>query len=377
MRRLVMCLVGAASMLAAPAAQATQYEDYRDTFASGDYSGNDGSLDFSGSWTELADPGGGGHSSGWVRVGSDGCSSDGCLHIDGDGLVLQTFGIRRSADLSLFEVAELCYDLEIDPRGPTTTELHVQVRIGGTWHTIAEHNLATSTDTSVMIPISDYLTAGFQLRFIVPDVLDGGLLGLDLLYTGDATVDNVTVRGIVASGGSTTSTTSTTSPKTTTTSAPPGQPTTTTSPNGSSPTTSAGPPGPSSTVGSGGQGAPLPGETTPLPGETTTTEANTTTTTANSTSTMSGVGGGPSGPSSGSGLREASVGLLADYQPGMIGDLDLHDVEVLGVDLAVDFSMVVELFETAKVWIAILVLVVTAAIVSGMDRRRRSRQPSS
>jgi hypothetical protein len=51
-------------------------------------------------------------------------------------------------------------------------------------------------------------------------------------------------------------------------------------------------------------------------------------------------------------------------------------VDVLGADLGVDFSLAVEIFEAAKVWIAVLVLMVTAAVVSGMDRKRRSRQPS-
>jgi hypothetical protein len=128
-------------------------------------------------------------------------------------------------------------------------------------------------------------------------------------------------------------------------------------------------------VAPGGQtGSALPGETT-----STTTPAATTTTTSEATSTTAGVGGGggPAGPSSEGGLREAAVGLLADYQPGMAGDLNLEGVEVLGADLAVDFSLAVEIFEAAKVWIAVLVLMVTAAVVSGMDRKRRSRQPSA
>jgi hypothetical protein len=158
MRRLFVCLVATVVTLPALAAMATEYQDNRDTFGSGTNSGNDGSFDFPGPWVEFADSGGGGHSSGWVRVGSDGVAA-------------------------------------------------------------------------------------------------------------------------------------------------PGQ---------------------------------------------------------------------PPGPSSGSGLRDAGIGLLADYQTGMMVDLDLQNVEVLGADLVVDFSLAVEIFEAARVWIAILVLMVTAAVVSGMDRRRRS-----
>ena len=47
---------------------------------------------------------------------------------------------------------------------------------------------------------------------------------------------------------------------------------------------------------------------------------------------------------------------------------DMAEVEVLGAELTADFSLAVEAFEGAKVWIAVLTLLIGAAIVSGMAR---------
>jgi hypothetical protein len=64
---------------------------------------------------------------------------------------------------------------------------------------------------------------------------------------------------------------------------------------------------------------------------------------------------------------------MADYRPGSMGAPDTQPVEVLGVELDVDFSLAVEVFEAARLWIAILVLLITAALVSSLDRRRTAR----
>jgi hypothetical protein len=374
MRRALPGLLVLALLAPALTAAATEYEDYRDTFESGGYSGNDGSLEFNGPWAESGDPGGGGAGGGLIHVGPDGCSGE-CLHIEGTGLVLAPYHIERRADLSLFEAAELCYDLEIDPSGLTTTELWVQVRKGSTWYTVKKHDLADETDTSVMIPISDYLTEGFKVRFYVPNALDE-LLGLNLVFTGSATVDNVTIRGIVeheettTTSTTSTSTTSTTSTSTTSTSAPVKTTTTTA---GSTPTTTGSRPTTTTTLGEGAD-ISTPGGSAQTT-VTTTDAAGVTTTTVGSTSTTvaAGVFAPAAGPPPGSGLREPAVGLIADHRPGSMGSLSTDPVEVLGIELDVDFSLAVEVFEAARLWIAILVLLITAALVSGMERRRSIR----
>lgn len=61
---------------------------------------------------------------------------------------------------------------------------------------------------------------------------------------------------------------------------------------------------------------------------------------------------------------------MADYRGGMMGDVDMGDAEVLGVELSADFSMAVEVFETARIWLAVLALMVAAAIIAGVDKHR-------
>lgn len=372
MRRALLGLLVLALLVPALSAAATEYQDYRDTFENGGYSGNYGSLEFNGPWVET-DPGQGGPGNGLIHIGPEGCSGK-CLHIEGNGVVLAPYHIERRADLSLFQVAELCYDIEIDNQGLTTTELWVQVRKGSTWYTVKKHSLASDADTSVMIPISDYLTEGFKVRFYVPNALDE-LLGLNLLFTGSASIDNVTIRGIVeeeeptTTSTSSTSTTSTTSTSTTSTTAP-GKATTTTK--GSTPTTT----GPGRTTTTTRDESPTTSSASGPSETTNTTGANaTTTTTVGSTTTTVAAGGvaPTAGPPPGSGLREPAVGLMADYRPGSMGAPDTQPVEVLGVELDVDFSLAVEVFEAARLWIAILVLLITAALVSSLDRRRTAR----
>ena len=53
----------------------------------------------------------------------------------------------------------------------------------------------------------------------------------------------------------------------------------------------------------------------------------------------------------------------------------MEEVEVLGAELTADFSLAAEAFEVAKLWIALLTLVIGAVIVSGMDSRRARNSP--
>lgn len=62
--------------------------------------------------------------------------------------------------------------------------------------------------------------------------------------------------------------------------------------------------------------------------------------------------------------------MMADYRPGVIAGAYPDDVEVLGVEVEADFSLAVEAFEEARLWFAILSLIIAAAVVGGMDRKR-------
>ncbi len=349
-------------MTTALSVTATESGQYRDDFGDGNYSGNDGSLEFSGPWAEFGDTGGPG--GGNVHVGPDYCSNNDCLHIEGGegllnlGLVAASYGVQRAADLSMFTSAELCFVIQIIPQeGITTAELWVQVYDGSRWVTIKEYDLAQSTNHHKTLDVTSYLSEAFQVRFKVPNAVDSGLLGLDLFYNGYTTIDRVEIYG--ESPAATTTTTSTTSTTSTTLAS-----TATTKPGATTTTTTA------ATDTSGADGAGVTPTTTVRAGSS--EETTTTTTPGDDTSTtVVAIAGGPPTPPANSGLRDPGTGLLANYSEGMMGDM--AEVEVLGAELTADFSLAVEAFEGAKVWIAVLTLLIGAAIVSGMDTRRAGK----
>lgn len=57
----------------------------------------------------------------------------------------------------------------------------------------------------------------------------------------------------------------------------------------------------------------------------------------------------------------------------MMGDMSMEQVEVLGAELDADFSLAVEVFDAVKVWGAALAMLIAAALVAGVDRRRFGR----
>ena len=345
--------------------------DYRDDFGDGNFSGNDGSLDFEGPWAEFGDAGGAG--SGTVHIGSEHCSNNECLHIEGYGLVAKTYGATRYADLSMFADVTLSFDIQIVPQGLTTSELVVEMFNGSKWTVVKTFDLAVAGSHHKEVDVKAHASEGSGVRFRVLDVL-GVVSGVDLFYTGSATIDRVSLSGSLEASTTTTSTTrptTTSTPRPTTTTSLPA--TTTTSTAASTPTSAIAGVG-TSTARDFGAGTPVDAQTNPV--STTTTTAGPTTTSSGETDSANGALIGPlppDGPSSRppvSGLRVTAGGVIADYQQGMMGDMDMTDVEVLGVEVTADFSMAVELFETARIWIAGLTLVVAAAVIGGLDRKR-------
>ncbi len=376
MRRILgLVVVLSIALIPAVAALATT-ADYADDFSGGGYSDNDGSLDFGGDWFEFGDTGGAG--SGKVHIGEELCSNNLCLHLEGGGVVLTQFGIERPADLSIFNSAQLKFDLRVQAQLLDTASLQVQGWDGSTWRTLATYSLATSSTSTKNIPLNAVLCEQFKLRFVVP--------ALGLLHNGALTIDKVSISGSLmetttttTTTTSTSSTTSTTAPTTTSTSTPTTTSTipTTTSTHPEETTSSTTDPATTTTT--------RRGDDTPTPtGEGTgTTDPSTTTTTSSdgSTSTSIVVAVGdteppPSDPFDG-GLRDTGVGLISDYHAGMNGDMFPADVEVLSAEVTANFSLAVERIGTAKIWVAALALMIAAAVVSGMDSRRTRRATSS
>jgi len=335
--------------------------EYRDDFGDGGYTGNDGSLEFSGPWMEFGDDGE--DSDGNVHIGPENCSNNECLHLEGSGLLAADFGIRRSANLSVLDEAKLTFDIQVHHEGGLLGLLGAEMRIqgydGSKWVTIQSYGLSDSFSGSKLFSLASFDNSDFALRFVVP-----GLLGGDVAeFKGWVTIDRVVISGSLASTSTTTSTPTTTVKSTTPTTRAPATTTSTV------PTTT--------TTG--------PSTTSTSRSETTTTAQSAAATSSSTTSTTSTTaplsGGGPdSSGGNGSmigGLRDPGVGLLADYRQGMMGDIDINDVEVLGVELSADFSMAVEVFEAARIWVAVLALLVAAAIIAEVDRRRRSEKSGS
>lgn len=327
---------------------ATSQENVRDDFGSVTYAGNDGSLDWSGSWVEGGDDGD--PASGKIQIANGSCSNNKCLWmgVSSAGGALEPMEVKRRADLSGFSSATLSFDLVLDAVGTATGRtFYIEVKGNGSgWKVLDSYALLTQSGSfSKTYNVSSYAGSDFELRFRL-----SGLLGGDSVY-----VDRVDVRGAVpvTTTTPTTSTTSTTQPETAEPS--PSRPPATT------PTTT---------------GAPTTSSTASLDTRTTRPDLpvdDSTSTTVDERMSRDDVAGGAGqslGPPPGSGLRVSAVGVMADFRAGSLGDLATEEFEVLGADLEADFSLAVETFERARIWMAILSLFVAAAAVSGMDWRR-------
>lgn len=320
-------------------------ENYRDDFGDGGYSGNDGSLDFPKPWVESGDDGSA--SSGAIHVGEEWCSNNQCAHIESDGVLLESLSLQRLVDMSDFAEAALSFDLAVvvEDLNLNTSQLHVQVMSGGAWKTVRSYGLTDSFQGSKHVDITEYAGGESGVRFIVTG-------GTGFVFVGGISIDRVEVTGRLGSTStsstSSTSTTSTTTKSTSTSSS--------TSTSTSTSTTSTTRP------------AAETGEATPVRDTTTTTTATTTTT---STTVAAAV---PKTPPPGSGLLRAGSGIMADYGSGAMGDMSTDSVEVLGVGVTADFSMAVEVFEAVRWWVAGLALLIAAATIGLVDRRRAERR---
>ncbi|MEX0864106.1 MAG: hypothetical protein WD269_04435 [Acidimicrobiia bacterium] len=331
MRRTAVAGLVLATLIAfAPAALAeSDHGEYRDDFKSTTYSGNDGSLTWGGPWAEIGEDDG--PDIGWVHVMDDPhCSGNKCLHIDSTGVNLDSLGAVRYADTSVFEQATLSYYLDGEVLLNVTVSTQVTTD-GSGWQTIDTNTILVLGDSSGerTISIDDFLSEGFGVRFVVSGILNG-----------EVYIDNVEIEGDLVVDPTTTTTSE---PSTTTTT----QPTTTTKP------------------------------TTPD------TRPNTTSTTATSTTTTTtrpGTGGvpPPAGPTTsttlagspalaGTGLRVGESGVQADFGSDMFGG-HLMAPEVLG--LSIDYRTAVEIIGAHWVWLLVLMLVITGALVGGIDRKR-------
>lgn len=341
-------------------AMAGVYESYKDTFNSGGFNGNDGTLDWAGPWHEIGEndgpawPGTEGH----VHVDPEGyCASGDCLHLWAEGEEL-TIGVKRYADAGVFSTAEICYHMKYYYNGWSAADavLYVQVSTdsGASWKTIKSYDLGVDHIGPVhpAHDINDSLTEKLAVRFLVSGVLGGEVF-----------IDDVEIKGELKPTGSTTTTstssTTTSTSSTTTTTRPKETTTTTTRPTSTTSTSS----------------TTIPSSTTTVPPRTTTTTTEPDTTTTTEAFVIVPSQPPTEGPPPGSGLRQTAQGVQANFEGNLFGDVAVVP-DVQSVDVKADFSMAAEIIEASWAWMALLGLLIAWALVSGIDRRRRDRVPA-
>lgn len=324
------------------AAAETAHETITDRFDTVSFSGSNGSLEWSGPWVESGEDDGAG--AGQISVGGGGeCASGRCLKMSGG--LLTALGVARPADLSVFLDARLSYFVRIDPALLSTSALHVEVRGNGSdWRRVASYSMLTDGGThQESIDIGGHLGSDFRLRFRLT-----GLLGDDRVY-----IDDVSIAGSVVVP------TTSTSSSTTTTEGSGGDSSREATATSSTTTTTR------VASESVGDGSSANDDGLPVSNEETSSEAS---------DEEEGTAGPGEFPGSGAstGPQVPRVGLMVDHGPGLddLGD----EIDVLAAGLDADFSLAVEVFERARIWISILALMIAAAVITGAERRR-SREP--
>lgn len=144
-------------------------EEYvADSFDTGDYSGSDGSVGWTGDWIEIGEDDG--ESSGNVRI------EEGRLYIQAADNDEALRGIYRVADLSDANTAYLTYDYEGTNTG-WFSEVSFEIRedSGSEWASLKEYWFYPSSGTS-RFDISNYISDSTEIRFVSEGSdSDGGL----------------------------------------------------------------------------------------------------------------------------------------------------------------------------------------------------------
>jgi len=190
--------------LAVTASATAGTEHIKDKFESISWAGDDGSLPWSGPWSEIGDDGD--EKKGNVRVVSSGnCASGMCIQLSALTTLLGQIGAVRAADTSVLEETSLSFDLETTA-SLLGSEIEVQANGGGGWVTVAEYQWNSPLTDSPDIDVSEFGSTDFQVQFR----FFGPLLG------GGAYIDNVEISGTLIEESTTSSTTTSTTTTTTT-----------------------------------------------------------------------------------------------------------------------------------------------------------------
>ena len=163
----------------------------RDEFTTASYGGNNGTVTWSGAWTELGEADG--VSAGVVRVGANAsCAAGNCLAFDAQNVTLGGKGLRRGADLSGASSATLSFTYRRRAAGATgIVYLEVSPNGGSSWQRLAAYPLNADDGAQVAqsFDIGAYASSATLVRFIG----QGSASGVPSSVTRQMFIDDVQV----------------------------------------------------------------------------------------------------------------------------------------------------------------------------------------
>ena len=363
-------LLSMAAWMVPATAGATEDRTFGDHWDTGSYTGNDGTDDFNGPWSEVGDNDN--SSTGYVHTYSHAHCPAGksCLWIGNFNMPFRSgIAARRYANTAGAQAISLSFDYRRWTWEANDLDLLIQVDDGSGWKTVSTIPLPEGHDNSGIHwenDITGYASETMGIRFM----MSGNAVEAYIL------IDTVEVAATfpVAATTTTTSTTTTTVPGTTTTTVPG---TTTTTVPGTTTTTV---PGTTTTT--------VPGTTTTtVPGTTTTTVPGTTTTTVPGTTTTTigdGLLGVPDPPDEGGAPEPDPVPLtpeevdkysskasmsLDDAMPALIGGVTRTPTQ----GLMATFMTSAETLGTDGISVVLLGVLIAWLAVRGLGRSRWAR----
>ncbi len=153
-------------------------DTFRDNFDTRSYGNQDGSVPWSGDWSETGDGGG---------------PNGGDLQITGNRLRVRddNNSISRAADLSAYTTATLSFDYEESGLDSSSEYVDVEIRSGGAgaWTRLFRYQGSTNTSGSESENIDAYINATTEIRFITPS---GGMNNSDTVFFDNVQIEACT-----------------------------------------------------------------------------------------------------------------------------------------------------------------------------------------
>ncbi|MFZ0492802.1 MAG: hypothetical protein WAM81_06340, partial [Acidimicrobiia bacterium] len=142
-------------------------ESARDEFAAISYGGSDGTIDWTGAWSEIGETDG--PTSGVIDVvNSSRCAIANCLRFGGDAADIDGHGVWREVDLSAATSAQLTFSYRREPMGPTgAVAVAISGNGGGSWSTLTTYDFfGNANQIDASFDVSAYSGPNTRIRFL-------------------------------------------------------------------------------------------------------------------------------------------------------------------------------------------------------------------